>query len=135
MTSVFILFKLNTMKIIKSGNIPPANGHYSQCIEHNGILFLSGQLPVDPESRQIPEGIREQMLLALANVENILTAAGSSREKVISVRIYVSDISLWDEVNNVYRLFFGSHKPARCVVPAGPLHFGSLVEVEVTASV
>ena len=123
------------MKIIKSGNLPPANGHYSQCIEHNGMLFLSGQLPVDPESRKIPEGIREQTLQALTNAESILKAAGSGRDQVISVRIYVSDISLWDDVNEVYSSFFRSHKPVRCVVPAGELHFGSLLEVEVIAAV
>ncbi len=115
--------------------MPSANGHYSQCIEHNGILYLSGQLPVVPVTREIPEGIKEQTHQALVNVESILNAAGSSREKILSVRIYVSDISLWDDVNEVYASFFGSHKPVRCVVPVKDLHFGCLVEIETTAVV
>ena len=122
------------MKIIKHGKMPAANGHYSQCIEHNGILYLSGQLPINPETRKIPDGVKAQTELALQNVESILAAAGSCREKVISVRIYVADISLWDDVNSVYASFFESHKPVRCVVPVKDLHFGALVEIEATAA-
>jgi 2-iminobutanoate/2-iminopropanoate deaminase len=121
------------MKIIKNINMPHANGHYSQCVEHNGILYLSGQLPFVPSTRELPEGIKDQALQALNNVENILNSAGSRRDKVLQVRIYISDISLWDDVNAVYSEFFGPHKPARCVVPVKELHFGALVEIEVTA--
>jgi 2-iminobutanoate/2-iminopropanoate deaminase len=123
------------MKIIQSVNIPPANGHYSACIEHNGTLYISGQLPVDPATKKIPEGIEAQTKLALEKIDLILTEAGSSREKVIQMRIYISDIALWNKVNEAYTQFFGTHKPVRCVVPVGKLHYGCLIEAECVAGV
>ena len=121
------------MKIISNPQMPPAAGHYSQCVEHNGVLYLSGQLPRDPVTKSIPETIEEQTDLALKNVDSILTEAGSSRNKVLQVRMYISNIDLWDAVNERYSLFFGDHKPARCVIPTRDLHFGCLVEIEATA--
>ncbi len=121
------------MKIITTEKMPRANGHYSQCIEHNGILYLAGQLPIDPNTRAIPETIGDQTALVLSNVETILNEAGASKENVLQMRIYISDIGLWDKVNAVYSEFFGSHKPVRCVVPSRDLHFGCLIEIETTA--
>jgi reactive intermediate/imine deaminase len=121
------------MKKITTPNMPKANGHYSQCIAHNGLLYLSGQLPIDPETRNIPEGIEAQTELALNNVETILEEAGSSKDQVLQVRIYIPDVALWDSVNAVYSTFFESHKPVRSIVPTRELHFGVLIEIEVTA--
>ncbi|MBU1012494.1 MAG: RidA family protein [Bacteroidetes bacterium] len=121
------------MKIRTSQRIPKSNGHYSQCIEHNGILYLSGQLPIDPITRNIPETIEEQADLVLKNIETILKEVGSSKNKVLQVRVYVPSIELWDKVNDRYSLFFESHKPARCIIPTRELHFGCLIEIEVTA--
>lgn len=118
------------MKIILSENIPSANGHYSPCIEHNGTLYISGQLPVNPDTKQIPDGVEAQTVLVLEKIDLILTEAGSSRQKVIQMRIYISDIALWDKVNEVYSQFFGAHKPVRCVVPVGELHYGCMIEAE-----
>ncbi len=123
------------MNPIHHKTIPPANGHYSQCIEHNGVLYLSGQLPVIPETRSIPIGIEAQAKLVFRKIEQILVAAGSSKEKVIQVRIYIPDVELWDSVNALYSDFFGDHKPARCVVPTGKLHYGCLIEVEAIAHI
>jgi 2-iminobutanoate/2-iminopropanoate deaminase len=122
------------MKIIQTPAMPPANGHYSQCIEHNGLLYLSGQLPRDPLTKEMPEGIEAQTRLALQNVQAILAAAGSSVPQIIQVRLYISDIALWDQVNAVYSEFMGAHKPARSVIPTRELHFGALIEVEVLAA-
>lgn len=140
MPSVFLLILINPimpqiMKTIPGEKIPPANGHYSQCIEHNGTLYISGQLPVDPATKQIPAGIEAQTQLVLEKIELILKEAGSSREKVIRMRIYISDIALWDKVNKVYMQFFGAHKPVRCVVPVGILHYGCLIEAECVAGI
>jgi reactive intermediate/imine deaminase len=121
------------MKIINSQKLPESNGHYSQCIQHNGILYLSGQLPIDQVSRTIPETIEAQADLALKNVENILIEAGSSKDKVLQVRIYIPHIELWDKVNDRYSMFFGDHRPVRCIIPTRELHFGCLIEIEVTA--
>ena len=115
--------------------MPRANGHYSQCIEHNGILYLSGQLPLNQISRAIPATVEEQTDLVLKNVESILKEAGSSKNEVLQVRIYISDINLWDQVNARYSLFFANHKPVRCIIPTRELHFGCLLEIEVTAIV
>jgi len=121
------------MEIRTSPRIPESNGHYSQCIEHNGVLYLSGQLPIDQITRKIPETIEEQADLVLKNIEAILKEVGSSKNKVLQVRIYVPSIELWDKVNERYSLFFESHKPARCIIPTRELHFGCLIEIEVTA--
>lgn len=121
------------MKAIQSPNMPKSNGHYSQCIEHNGILYLSGQLPIDPLTKAIPKTIEEQTDLALQNVGLILTEAGSSKKQIIQMRVYISDIKLWDKVNERYSLFFGDHKPVRSIVPTRDLHFGCLIEIEATA--
>lgn len=121
------------MKIISSPNMPKSNGHYSQCIEHNGVLYLSGQLPFEPETRVMPEGIERQTKQVLTNVETILIEAGSCKSKVIQVKIYISNINDWEMVNRVYSTFFGNHKPVRCIIPTCELHYGVLIEVEVTA--
>ena len=120
------------MKIINTPKMPKANGHYSQCIEHNGLLYLSGQLPIH-QDRSIPNTIEEQTDLALKNIESILIEAGSSKNHILQVRIYISNIDLWDKVNNRYSVFFQKHKPTRCVIPTRELHFGCLIEIEITA--
>ncbi len=121
------------MEIIETLRMPKSNGHYSQCIHHNGILYLSGQLPIDPVTRAIPETIEEQADLALSNVELVLNEAGSSKNQVLQMRIYLSDIALWDKANDRYSAFFGDHKPVRSIVPTRDLHFGCLIEIETTA--
>ncbi|MCK5028914.1 MAG: RidA family protein [Bacteroidales bacterium] len=121
------------MEIIETLKIPKSNGHYSQCIKHNGILYLSGQLPINPTTKIIPKSIEEQTDMALEKIKLILNEAGSSIEKVLQMRIYISDIALWDKVNERYSAFFKDHKPVRSVIPTRELHFGCLIEVEATA--
>lgn len=121
------------MTIIESSDLPAANGHYSQCIVFNKVLYVSGQLPVDPISKTVPATIEAQTDLVLSKVDTILTSLGVSRNEVIQVRIYVDDIALWDRVNERYKVFFGDHKPVRCIVPVKTLHYGCLIEVEITA--
>lgn len=122
------------MQIINHPDIPKANGHYSMCIEHNDTLYLSGQLPLIAGTKECPEGIEAQTLLVLEKVAKILTAAGSDKSKVISMRLYISDIDLWPRVNAVYAEFFGTHKPVRAVIPTSALHYGCLIEVEAIAA-
>jgi reactive intermediate/imine deaminase len=121
------------MEIIESEMIPKSNGHYSPCIIHNGTIYISGQLPVDPVTKQIPPGIEAQTRLVLDKIDTIVRAAGSEKEKIIQVRIYLSDIKDWEKVNVIYSSFFGVHKPVRCVVPVGKLHYGCLLEAEAIA--
>jgi len=122
------------MKIIQNKNIPPTKGHYSPCIEHNGTLYISGQLPRETESGEIPEGIEAQTNTVLDNLFKLLEGAGSSKERLLSVRIYVSDIQNWDAVNQIYATRMGKHKPTRCVVPTRDLHYNCLIEVEAIAA-
>ena len=109
-------------------------GHYSPGVISKGMLYISGQLSIDLDTRIVPEpDIDAHMALALHNVERVLQAAGLTRDSVVQCRIYVTDIRFWDRVNEVYRQFFGEHKPARIVVPVPALHFGCLVEIEAVA--
>ncbi|HMM11124.1 MAG TPA: RidA family protein [Bacteroidales bacterium] len=123
------------MQYIHTSNAPAPAGHYSQAVVHNGLVFVSGQLSIDPVSRRpLHLGAGEQLKLALENLERIVIAAGSSRQKILKCTVFVADISLWPEANEAYAAFFGDHKPARSIVPTGSLHHGLLVEVEAIAA-
>ena len=116
----------------ESSNRP--SGHYSPYAVHNDMIFISGQLPFDTQ-RNMPDGIMGQTRQVLQNLLWVLTDAGSSISNVLQMRIYLSNIDDWDAVNIIYAEFFGAHKPARCVVPTGPLHYGALIEIEAVAHV
>jgi len=100
-------------------------------VEHNGTLYISGQLPKTPAG--IPTGIEAQTKLVLEKLDHLLTYSGSNRNHVLQVRIYVPDVAYWDAVNKVYATFFGAHRPARCIVPCRELHHGCLIELEAVA--
>jgi len=124
------------MEYINTPYAPMPAGHYSQAVVHNGLVYVSGQLPVKPDRSSTEVGsIEEQTLQALQNVEQILIAANSKISKVVRVTIYISDISLWAKVNGVYSNFFGDHKPARAIVPTKELHYGYQIEIEAIGAV
>ena len=124
------------MEAIFTPNAPKPGGHYSQAVVHNGLVFVAGQLPVDPETGEKNLGsIEEQTELVLKNTAAILEAAGSGIDMIIKTTVYVSDIGLWDRVNAVYTEFMGDHRPARVVVPTRDLHFGFQIELETIAAV
>lgn len=123
------------MRIVESENMPKSNGHYSMCIEHNGTIYTAGQIPKDNESGEIPDGINAQTKMVLQKIETIVTAAGSTKNKIIQMRIYISNIEMWADVNKVYAEFFGDHKPVRAVIPVRDLHYGCLIEVEAVAAI
>lgn len=111
-------------------------GHYSPGILSNGMLYISGQLPINPDTGMVePGGLEEQASRALANIERVLQAACLGRENVVQCRVYITDIANWDAFNRIYACFFGAHKPARAVVPVPNLHHGCLVEIEAIAEV
>jgi len=121
---------------IETPNAPRPAGHYSQGVVHNGLVFVSGQLSIDPKTGQKLIGsIEEQTEQALNNVHAILKAAGSDWGQVLKMTVYVSDIGLWEAVNKVYMRILGDHRPARAVIPTGPLHYGFLLEIEAVAAV
>lgn len=122
------------MREISTDQAPPPAGHYAQAIVHDGLVYVSGQLAVDPQTGEKRLGdIEAQTRQALANVAAILRAAGSDIDRVLKTTVYVADIALWGRVNAVYAAFFGDHRPARAVVPTRELHYGFLVEIEAVA--
>ncbi len=124
------------MKSIQPENQPTPKGHYSPGIEHNGLIYVSGQLPMSLDTREPFTGpIEEQTELALRNVEAVLHAAGSDLTNVIQMTIYVSDMELWGRVNETYSRVMGDHRPARAIVPVKELHFGTQIEIQAIAAV
>ena len=124
------------MKPIKTDKAPLPGGHYSQAMVHNGLVYVSGQLPIDPQTGEKQTGaIEDQTRLVLENLSAILVASGSSLNQVLKVTVYISDISLWGKVNEVYAEIFGDHRPARAIVPTRDLHFGFMIEVDAVAAV
>lgn len=123
------------MQPIYTDAAPAPAGHYSQGYIHNDMIFVSGQLPLKPDSdnKEDPGDIEQQTRQCLHNVSEILRAAGSNLSKIIKVTVYISDIDLWDRVNKVYAEIFGNHKPARAVVPTRDLHYRYKVEIEAVA--
>jgi len=124
------------MRTIETPNAPRPAGHYSQAIVHDGLVFVAGQLPIDPDTTERRVGtIEEQTEQALKNITEILKAAGSDLGHVLKTTVYISDITLWGRVNTVYAKAFGEHHPARAVVPVKELHFGYQIEIEAIAAV
>ena len=124
------------MDFIETSNAPLPAGHYSQAVVHGGFVFVSGQLPIDPDSdaREIGN-IETQTEQTLRNVEAILIAAGSNLSRVVQMTIYMSDGALWGRINEVYTRMMGAHRPARAVVPTKELHYGYQIEIQAIAAV
>jgi endoribonuclease L-PSP, putative len=122
------------LNVIESPKAPGAVGPYSQAIAVSGLIFTSGQLPIDPESKTMPEGIREQAAISLGNVKNILEEAGSGLDKVVKTTVYLADIKDFPAVNEVYATFFGKPFPARSCFAVKDLPLGAKVEIEVIAA-
>jgi 2-iminobutanoate/2-iminopropanoate deaminase len=123
------------IKSVQTPDAPSPSGHYSQAIVHNGLVYVAGQLPIDPQTGHKETGaIKVQAELVLNNIRAILRAAGSDLDRVLKMTVYVADISLWGEVNEVYARVLGAHRPARAVVPVKELHYGFLIEIEAIAA-
>ena len=115
---------------------PQPKGHYSPGIVHSGLVFVSGQLPMDLKTRVPFTGaIEEQTELALRNVEAVLHEAGSDLNHVLQMTIYVSDMELWGAVNTAYARVMGDHRPARAMIPVKDLHFDTKIEIQAIAAV
>ena len=114
---------------------PQPKGHYSPGVEHNGLIYVSGQLPMDLVTREPFAGaIEEQTELAIRNVEAVLHAVDSDLDHVLQMTIYISDIDLWGKVNEAYARVMGDHRPARAIVPVKDLHFGTQIEIQAIAA-
>jgi 2-iminobutanoate/2-iminopropanoate deaminase len=120
---------------VQPSDQPKPKGHYSPGIEHDGLIFVSGQLPMDLQTREPFTGaIEGQTELALLNVEAVLEAAGSDLNHVLQMTIYISDMELWGKVNETYAKVMGEHRPARAIVPVKDLHFDTKIEIQAIAA-
>jgi len=133
---------MNQISTVRTDRAPVPAGHYSQAVVHNGLVFVSGQLPLVAGTGTAiagqggaPAPIEAQTRQTLTNLSAVLQAAGSSLDRVLKVTVFVSDVALWPAVNGVYAEVFGDHKPARSVVPSGRLRHGCDIEIEAIAAV
>lgn len=123
-------------KVISTDAAPQAIGPYSQAIVHNGIAYLSGQIPLDPATGQLVEGgIEEQTVRVLENLGAVLAACGSNFGRVLKTSIFVKDMNDFAKVNEVYSRYFTVDPPARATVQAAKLPRDVMVEIEAIAAV
>ena len=120
-------------KVICSEHAPAAIGPYAQAIAANGIVFTSGQLPIDPATGAFPEGIAAQTKQSLTNVKAILAEAGTGMDQVIKTTVFLSDMNNFGAMNEVYASFFPGEAPARSAVEVARLPKDALVEIEALA--
>ena len=122
-------------KIIATNNAPAAIGPYSQAIEVNNMIFISGQLPVNPVTGVFPEGgIKEQTMQSFGNIKAILAEAGLTTDNIVKTTVLLADISDFAEMNEVYATQFSGTFPARSAFAVKDLPKGALVEIEVIAA-
>ena len=116
---------------------PTPIGPYSQAVIHSGVVYVSGQIPLDPENSSLVEGeIEIQTERAIANLAAVLDAAGSSLDRVLRTTVYLTDLSMFQRLNSVYAQHFqGQPSPARATVEVSALPLGALVEIEAIAEV
>lgn len=124
------------MKLISTKTAPKPVGHYSQGVVHGGLVYVAGQVGIDPENGKLKtDSIEEETEQALKNVAEIVRAAGGDVATILKVTIFVSDNALWGKINEVYANFFGDHKPARAIIPCAEFSFGLSLEIEAIAAV
>lgn len=121
-------------KIIRTSKAPAAIGPYSQAVEVNGMLFISGQIPVDPETGRLVEGdITIQTERVMKNIEAILNEAGYSLLEVVKSTCFLSDMANFKAMNEVYARFYFENQPARAAFAVKELPLGAMIEIETIA--
>ena len=120
-------------KVIATTNAPGAIGPYSQAIDTGSFVFISGQIPVNPATGEIPEGIEAQAAQSMANIKAILAEAGLTVDNVVKTTVFLADMSLFADMNKVYAENFTAPFPARSAVAVKELPKQVLVEIEVIA--
>ncbi len=123
-------------RIIYTNDAPAPIGPYSQAVEQNGMLFISGQVPVDPAtSLMVPGGVEEQTDQVMKNIQAIITAAGFGNDlsKILKCTIFLNDMALFAEMNAVYGTYFPVNPPARAAFAVKALPLNALVEIEAVA--
>jgi 2-iminobutanoate/2-iminopropanoate deaminase len=121
-------------KVICSEKAPGAIGPYSQAIDANGFVFVSGQLPIDAATGKMAEGITAQATQSLENVKHVLSAAGLTMDNIVKTTVYLADMSLFGDMNTVYATYFNGAFPARSAYAVKQLPKDALVEIECFAA-
>ncbi len=122
-------------QMIHTNNAPAAIGPYSQAISSHGMLFLSGQLGLDPQTGELQEGIEAQAKQAFSNLKEVLEAGGSSLNQVLKLTLFLSDLSDFAVVNELMKTVFSEPFPARSTVQVAALPKGALFEVDAIATI
>ena len=122
------------MKAIKTEKAPAAIGPYSQAIEANGFVYASGQLPINPQTGQFPEGIKAQTRQSLENARAILAEAGLTMANVVKTTVLLANIEDFAAMNEVYAEFFSEPFPSRSAFAVKAVPKGALVEIECIAA-
>lgn len=120
-------------KVISSKNAPAAIGPYSQAIEANGTLYLSGQLPVNPANGEVPSSIEGQVEQCFANISAILSEAGYSFDNVVKTTVLLDDLNNFNAMNDIYAKYFTKDMPARMAYQVSKLPKGVKVEIDAIA--
>jgi 2-iminobutanoate/2-iminopropanoate deaminase len=124
------------MQMIETEKAPKAIGPYSQAVKYENLLFVSGQIAIDPETQEFAGGsVEEQTKRVMENIRAILEEAGLTFNHVLKTTIYLKNINDFQKVNEVYGRYFKEHKPARATVEVSNLPKGALVEIEVIAGI
>ena len=121
------------MKIIETDNAPKAIGAYSQAVKVNGFLFISGQIPLDPSTMELVEGIENQIKQVFENINQILKADGMDFSNVVKLSVLLEDLSHFEKVNEIMASIFSKPYPARAAYEVSKLPKGSSVEIETIA--
>ena len=121
------------MNVISTDKAPAAIGPYSQAIEVNGMVYTSGQIPVNPATGEIPEGIEAQAEQVMTNIKNLLEAAGTSMDQVIKTTVFIKEMDDFGKVNAIYAKYFEGDCPARSCVEVARLPKDVLMEMEAIA--
>lgn len=122
------------LEVISTDEAPAAIGPYSQAIKLGGLLFTSGQIPLDASGALIEGGIEEQTHQVFRNLKAVLEASGATFQDVVKATVFMKDMNQFVTVNGIYASYFGDHKPARSAVEVARLPKDVLVEIEVIAS-
>ena len=122
------------MRVILTSEAPQPFGHYSQAVEHNGLIYVSGQLPALADgTHDATAPFEVQAARALSSLDAILKDAGSSTKYLLKVTAYIVGVENWPRFNQVYAQYLGDARPARSVVPVPELHHGYLIEIDAIA--
>lgn len=119
--------------IISTENAPAAIGPYSQAVKHGDTIYISGQLPLNPETKKMDEDVSKQTEQSMNNIKAILQEAGSSMEQILRCGIFVTDLADFTKVNDIYASFFEGDYPARATVQVAALPLGAKVEIDAIA--